>query len=130
VVTACFLGPALLTAQKPPRIEPDSLRQSVISSMKDGLKEMVKAQNLYFSRHKAFAANLKSSTPPPKPLPYQLHIVAADAGGWSAVTTAAGEPALHCGIYVGSGVAPNAAVVASAVPACWSVVGDGSMVTE
>lgn len=61
---------------------------------------------------------------------YQIQITAADTRGWSGVATATAEPTLYCGSYVGAGVAPNAAVVAPTVPACWRVVGDGTMVTE
>lgn len=126
---ACVALPARLKAQGPGQIRPDSLRRAVITKMKQGLRGMLATESEQYDRNWSFAINVSAATSA-EALPYHLEVTAADARGWTAVATATAEPALHCGIFVGAGVAPNAAVLAPTVPACWRVVDDSTMVTE
>ncbi len=104
-------------------------RTAALSAMKQGLRQMVLIQSTRYESHKSF-----TSSPPREsgkaPDAYRIEIVAADLAGWTGVTTSTADPALHCGIFVGRGAAPNAAVVAPTVPACWRVNGDGSIDTQ
>jgi hypothetical protein len=116
-----------LTAQS--KAIPPAARKSLLNAMKQGLRQMVVAQSTYYEVHGTF-----TNSPPngvaKASATYHFELSGADPSGWTGVTTSTADATLHCGLYVGRAVAPNAAVVAPTVPACWSVNADGSMTTE
>ena len=103
----------------------------MLASMKSDLRNLVTAEEGFFSDNQDYSGTLG---------PAQVNGVAGagtvafvpsannvitvtrqSAGGWSAtVTNATLKGAIQtCGIFVGSGVAPNGAVTAEGAPACY-----------
>ncbi|MBA3344632.1 MAG: prepilin-type N-terminal cleavage/methylation domain-containing protein [Gemmatimonadales bacterium] len=100
--------------------------KAVLASMKSDLRNLVTAEEGYFSDVQAYtktAAAAQSATEVAftPSTGNVLTIGAADAAGWNATIT---NPTLKgtiktCGIYVGSAATPNAAVKAEGAPACY-----------
>jgi type IV pilus assembly protein PilA len=105
--------------------------KAVLASMKSDLRNLVTAEEGFFSDNQDYASNLGAGqingvggagTVAFVPSANNAIVVAyVDAGGWAATVT---NPTLKgliktCGIYVGSGVAPNGAVKAEGAPACY-----------
>lgn len=127
LVGAC-LSAGSLAAQSAPRAKADSTLTTTVAAMKSALSTLVTAQNTHFSRHHVYAPDL-TSTPTPQASLYRMRILDPTAKGWSAIATSAADSTVHCGLYIGSAPAPNAAVVAPGTSACWRVRDDGSMET-
>jgi len=105
--------------------------KAVLASMKSDLRNLVTAEEGFFSDNQDYSGTLGAAqvngnggagtvafTPSANNV---LVVTRQSAGGWSAVAT---NPTLKgaiqtCGIYVGSGVAPNGAVTNEGAPACY-----------
>jgi prepilin-type N-terminal cleavage/methylation domain-containing protein len=114
--------------------------KAVVASMKSDLRNLVTAQEAFFSDNQDYAggtyvgdgtqysqagtggaASTLAFTPSSK---NTIVVTYVDAAGWSATGTNPAVPATStpntCGVYVGVvGNAPNAAVIAEGAPACW-----------
>ena len=102
-------------------------QKAIVASMKTDLKNLVTAQEAYFSDNNAYApaagnvqaAGVVAFTPTTGNV---LVLSNAAATGWTGVMT---NPAVTsvpstCGVYIGPvGNAPNVAVVQEGAPACW-----------
>jgi prepilin-type N-terminal cleavage/methylation domain-containing protein len=100
--------------------------KAVLASMKSDLRNLVTAEEGYFSDNNNYTAVMAAtqSATAVAFVPTTGNTVAitnVTAGGWTAtVTNAALQGTVqNCGIYVGSGAAPNAAVKQEGAPACW-----------
>ena len=106
--------------------------KAVVASMKSDLRNLVTAQEAFFSDNQDYAggiagtqkngvagAGVAAFSPSAGNV---LKVTYVDAAGWSATAT---NPAVKgvpntCGVYVGVAAnAPNAAVKAEGAPACW-----------
>jgi type IV pilus assembly protein PilA len=110
--------------------------KAILASMKSDLRNLVTAQEGFFSDNQTYSTTLGASqvnaaTPGGacdgevafQPSSGNTVVVGGcDAAGWSAtVTNSAIKGAIsECGIYVGSGTAPNAAVATEGAPACYT----------
>jgi len=105
--------------------------KAVLASMKSDLRNLVTAEEGFFSDNQDYAGNLGAAqvngvggagtvafTPSAN---NNIAIAYGSAGGWAATATNATLKGAiqNCGIYVGSGKAPNAAVTTEGAPACW-----------
>jgi type IV pilus assembly protein PilA len=114
--------------------------KAVVASMKSDLRNLVTAQEAFFSDNQDYAggtykgdgtvyvqknglagAGLLAFTPSANTTVVVTYV---DAAGWKATSTNPAVPATSvpatCGVYVGvAGNAPNAAVKAEGAPACW-----------
>jgi len=108
-------------------------QKAIVASMKSDLRNLVTAQEAFFSDNNDYAGNI---VPTPQVngtggagsvtfVPSQGNVVVltyVDAAGWTATAT---NPAVTgtpntCGIYTGPAAnAPNAAVTQEGAPACW-----------
>ena len=111
--------------------------KAILASMKSDLRNLVTAQEGFFSDNQTYsvtlgAAQVNAATPggacdgevafqPSSGNAVVVDPADCTAAGWSAtVTNTAIKGAIAtCGIYVGSGTAPNAAVVTEGAPACY-----------
>ena len=104
-------------------------QKAIVASMKTDLKNLVTAQEAYFSDNNAYApaagaaqaAGVVAFTPTTGNV---LVLSNASANGFTGVMTNPAVPATSvpntCGVYVGPVAnAPNAAVVQEGAPACW-----------
>ena len=101
--------------------------KAYIAQMKSDLKNLASAEESYFADKNTYASLAAIQADP-----YKWTVsggaqvtpsVTGAAGGWSASlldarVTSTGATK-NCGIYAGSGAAPNAAVTAEGVVACW-----------
>jgi prepilin-type N-terminal cleavage/methylation domain-containing protein len=105
-------------------------QKAVVASMKSDLRNLVTAQEAYFSDNNTYApaigaaqaAGVVAFTPSTgNVLAGPTTAGTNGAGGWSATMTnpAVTQAPQTCGIYVGSAAAPNAAVVQEGAPSCW-----------
>ncbi len=100
--------------------------KAVLASMKSDLRNMVTAQEGFFSDNQTYAtgygatqtATAVAFVPSANNV---LTFATVSAAGWAAsATNATLKGAITtCGVYVGSGTAPNAAVTNEGAPACW-----------
>ena len=108
--------------------------KAVLASMKSDLRNMVTAEEGFFSDNQTYSKVLAAAQANTAPggacggtvafTPSSGNVITiggCDAGGWDAtVTNATLKGTIQtCGIYVGSGTAPNAAVKAEGAPACY-----------
>ena len=107
-------------------------QKAVIAGMKSDLRNMVNAEEAYFSDYQTYIGVLGATqtaaqiafqpTGTGGASPNVVTFTAATASGWAATitnATLAGATITRCGIYVGTAAAPNAAVVSEGAPACW-----------
>jgi hypothetical protein len=97
--------------------------------MKSDLRNLVTAQEAFFSDNNTYAAGIAAA---------QTNVAVAfvqsagnavpvianvTAGGWSATITnpalAAPDVPTQCGVYIGTAASPNAAVTNEGAPGCW-----------
>ena len=100
--------------------------KAVLASMKSDLRNLVTAQEAYFSDNQTYApaigaaqaAGVVAFVPSTN---NTLTLSTMTAGSWAAEAANATlkSTITKCGIYVGSGTAPNAAVKAEGAPACY-----------
>jgi type II secretory pathway pseudopilin PulG len=105
--------------------------KATLASMKSDLRNLVTAEEGFFSDNQDYAGltgaaqvngTAGAGTVAFTPTTGNVIVIAyKDAGGWAATVT---NPSLKgtiqtCGVYVGSGAKPNAAVVAEGAPACY-----------
>jgi prepilin-type N-terminal cleavage/methylation domain-containing protein len=101
-------------------------QKAIVASMKSDLRNLVTAQEAFFSDYNTYAAGFANAqsatqvafTPSSGNV---LTIGVATAGGWNATIT---NPAVtgtpnQCGVYTGTAAAPNAAVTQEGAPGCW-----------
>jgi prepilin-type N-terminal cleavage/methylation domain-containing protein len=100
--------------------------KAVLASMKSDLRNLVTAEEGYFSDNNNYTAVMAAaqSATAVAFVPTTGNTIAitnVTAGGWTATATngALQGTVKNCGIYVGSGAAPNAAVKQEGAPACW-----------
>jgi prepilin-type N-terminal cleavage/methylation domain-containing protein len=105
--------------------------KAVLASMKSDLRNMVTAEEGFFSDNQDYATTLGATqvngtggggTVAFVPSANNVIVVTRQsAGGWSAVVTNATlKGAIQtCGIFVGSGAAPDPSVKAEGAPACY-----------
>jgi prepilin-type N-terminal cleavage/methylation domain-containing protein len=113
-------------------------QKAVVASMKSDLRNLVTAQEAFFSDNQDYAGgsyvgdgtqysqagtggagSTLSFSPSSK---NEITVAYVDAAGWSATATnpAVTDAPNTCGVYVGAVAnAPNAAVTAEGAPACW-----------
>ena len=109
-------------------------QKAVVASMKSDLRNLVTAQEAFFSDNNDYAGGTTSSAQVNGVggagkvafVPSTGNVLAltyGSAGGWSATVTNPAVPTTStpntCGIYVGTAAAPNAAVVQEGSPGCW-----------
>ena len=100
--------------------------KAVLASMKSDLRNLVTAEEGYFSDNQTYAPAIGAAQGAGVAafVPSQNNTIALStvtAGGWAAEAsnlTLKGT-ITKCGIYVGSGTAPNAAVTNEGAPACY-----------
>jgi type IV pilus assembly protein PilA len=100
--------------------------KAVLASMKSDLRNLVTAQEAYFSDNQTYApaigaaqaAGVVGFVPSAN---NTLTLSTVTAAGWAAEAANATLKGTitKCGIYVGSGTAPNGAVKAEGAPACY-----------
>jgi hypothetical protein len=129
MAAACLAVAPCLAAQAAPPAAADSAHAALVRTMKDDLRRLVKAQDAYLARHQEYATSLPGSEFAPAD-GHLVTIVSTGTLGWTGTVTAAQEPGLTCGLYVGNGVAPNGAVIQAREPACWRPLPDGSLSAE
>ncbi len=103
-------------------------QKAVIASMKSDLRNLVTAQEAFFSDQNVYATGIAAAQT------VALAAFVASTGntiaglgastgtGWAATVTnpaVAGATPANCGIFVGTGAAPNAAVTNEGAPGCW-----------
>jgi type IV pilus assembly protein PilA len=105
--------------------------KAVLASMKSDLRNLVTAEEGFFSDNQDYAGTIAATQSNGTAgagkvafVPSSNNVITIayqSAGGWAAtVTNATLKGAIQtCGIYVGSGAAPNAAVTAEGAPACY-----------
>ena len=101
-------------------------QKAVLASMKSDLRNLVTAQEAFFSDNNTFAGTIASaqSTTAAAFVPSKGNVIVVagnTATGWSATVTnpaVTGTPAT-CGVYVGDATTPNAVVTNEGGPACW-----------
>jgi type IV pilus assembly protein PilA len=108
--------------------------KAILASMKSDLRNLVTAEEGFFSDNQTYSTNLGAAqantvaggacggTVAFQPSSGNTIAVAnCTAAGWqaTAANTALKGAIQTCGIYVGSGGAPNAAVVTEGAPACY-----------
>ncbi|MFN8652324.1 MAG: prepilin-type N-terminal cleavage/methylation domain-containing protein [Gemmatimonadales bacterium] len=105
-------------------------QKAVVASMKSDLRNLVTAQEAYFSDRNTYAtaigatqaAGVVAFTPSSGNVLSAITTAGTGgAGGWSATVTnpAVTQAPTTCGIFVGAAAAPNAAVTQEGAPACW-----------
>jgi type IV pilus assembly protein PilA len=100
--------------------------KAVLASMKSDLRNMVTAQEGFFSDNQTYATGYAATQGATDVafVPSTNNVItigSVSAGGWNAtITNATLKGTIQtCGIYVGSGAVPNAAVKAEGAPACY-----------
>ena len=108
--------------------------KAVLASMKSDLRNLVTAEEGFFSDNQTYSTTLGAAQANTAPggacggtvafTPSSGNVIAVgacDAAGWNAeVTNATIKAAIKtCGIYVGSAATPNGAVKAEGAPACY-----------
>jgi type IV pilus assembly protein PilA len=102
-------------------------QKAILASMKTDLKNLVTAQEAFFSDNNTYATS-NAPTQTATAVAYEpttgnvlAGLGASTASGFAATMTnpaVTGTPAT-CGVFVGSGTPPNAVVVQEGAPACW-----------
>ncbi len=101
--------------------------KAVLASMKSDLRNLVTAQEGFFSDNQTYATGTNATGQTATEVyftPSSNNVITLSnvtAGGWTATVTNATLKGQikNCGVYVGSGATPNAAVTAEGAPACW-----------
>jgi len=100
--------------------------KAVLASMKSDLRNLVTAQEAFFSDNQTYATAVAAaqSATAVAFVPSANNVIAlttVTAAGWAGEATNATLKGTitKCGIYVGSGTAPNVAVKAEGAPACY-----------
>ena len=100
--------------------------KAVLAGMKSDLRNLVTAQEAYFSDNQSYAPALGAAQAAGVAafVPTTNNVIALSTGtaaGWAAQATNATLKGTitKCGIYVGSGTPPNGAVKAEGAPACY-----------
>jgi prepilin-type N-terminal cleavage/methylation domain-containing protein len=101
--------------------------KAVLASMKSDLRNLVTAQEGFFSDNQTYATGLdatKQTATAVYFVPSQNNVIAltnVTAAGWTGEATNATLKGTitKCGIYVGSAAAPNGAVKNEGAPACY-----------
>jgi prepilin-type N-terminal cleavage/methylation domain-containing protein len=109
-------------------------QKAVVASMKSDLRNLVTAQEAFFSDNNDYAGGTTSgaqsnATGGSGKVTFvpstgnALALTYGSAGGWSATITNPAVPTTStphtCGIYVGTASAPNTAVTQEGSPGCW-----------
>ena len=116
----------------PSSAAPDS---ALISGLKADLRLLVAGQDAYLAEHAKYASSTEVLGFRPASGDTVRFTLAGQPdgrrrGGWSATVTSSRRPDLGCGVFVGDGVAPNAAVTDFRTPACWWSLPNGAMTGE
>jgi len=100
--------------------------KAVLAGMKSDLRNLVTAQEAFFSDNQTYATGMAATQSATNVafVPTTNNVITLStvtAGGWAGqVTNATLKGTItKCGIFVGSGTAPNAAVKAEGAPACY-----------
>ena len=100
--------------------------KAVLASMKSDLRNIVTAQEAFFSDNKTYGTGINATQTATLVafVPSGVNSVVLStvtASGWAGVASNATLKGTitKCGIYVGSGTAPNAAVKNEGAPACY-----------
>jgi type IV pilus assembly protein PilA len=106
-------------------------QKAILASMKTDLKNLVTAQEAFFSDNNDYAgvagaaqvnglggAGTVAFTPTTGNV---LNLTYGSSGGWSATMTNPAVTAVPstCGVFLGTAAAPNAALVQEGAPGCW-----------
>ncbi len=96
--------------------------KAYVAAMKSDLKNLVTAQESYFSDASTYGAvaNLTGAGVWAATTGVTAAVTAPTATGYAATATHAGATGTTaCGVYVGTGTSPNAAVTVEGEVACW-----------
>jgi prepilin-type N-terminal cleavage/methylation domain-containing protein len=100
--------------------------KAVLAGMKSDLRNLVTAQEAFFSDNQTYAVGINATQTATQVafVPSANNVITLSnvtAAGWTGeVTNATLKGTItKCGIYVGSGAAPNGAVKAEGAPACY-----------
>jgi hypothetical protein len=126
---ACLLIVPPASAQTGHGSASDTVHSALVEAMKLDLRRLVKAEEEFFGRHRTYTAVLPESDFATRP-ERQVVVVAHAEKGYSATMTTTEEPGLSCGLFHGTGRAPNAAVTRAREPACWHNRPDGVVVRD
>jgi prepilin-type N-terminal cleavage/methylation domain-containing protein len=96
--------------------------KAYVASMKSDLKNLVLAEESYFTDFNTYAANAADANLALLWAPTTNVVVViggASATTFNATATHPGAVGTTCGVYVGAGASPNAAVVNEGEVTCW-----------
>ncbi len=105
-------------------------QKAIVASMKSDLRNLVTAQEAFFADQNTYATAISPTTSTTAATFVQsagnvaptITAGTTIASGWAATITnpqLTGGSITTCGIYVGTGTAPNAAVTQEGAPGCW-----------
>ena len=126
---ACLLIVPPVSAQTGHGSASDTVHSALVEGMKQDLRRLVKAEEGFFGRHHTYTAVLPASDFETRP-ERQAVVVAHAEKGYSATMTTTEEPGLTCGLFHGTGQAPNAVVTRAREPACWHNLANGVVVRD
>ena len=126
---ACLLIVPPAAAQTGHGSATDTAHAALVEGMKQDLRRLVKAEEGFFARHRTYTAVLPADDFETRP-ERQAVVVAHAEKGYSATMTTTEEPGLTCGLFHGSGKAPNAAITRAREPACWHNLPSGVVVRD
>jgi hypothetical protein len=126
---ACLLIVPPASAQTGHGSASDTVHSALVDAMKQDLRRLVKAEEGFFARHRTYTAVLPESDYATRP-ERQVVVVAHAGQGYSATMTTTEEPGLVCGLFHGSGAAPNPVVKQAREPACWHSLPSGVVVRD
>jgi len=126
---ACLLIVPPVSAQTRHGSASDTTHTALVETMKQDLRRLLKAEEAFFARHHTYTAVLPGSDFATRP-ERQVVVVAHGDKGYSATITTTEEPGLTCGLYHGSGIAPNPVVQRARDPDCWHALPSGVVVRD
>ncbi|MFQ5703389.1 MAG: type IV pilin protein [Gemmatimonadales bacterium] len=95
--------------------------KAYMAAMKTDLKNFVLAEESYFTDHNTYGtlAQVQADSLFNSTKDVNMAGGATSLTGWAATATHSGAPGKTCGVFVGNGTPPNAAVTNEGEVACW-----------
>lgn len=124
ILIAASIVLAAPAAAQETAIPDDSTHSALIRTMKADMRALVRAQEKFFAKHQTYADSTSLAQVAPASGGV-FRIVTAGPQGWSGTLKV---EAVSCGVFVGIGESPNAAVWRHGEPGCWFRGRDGIMV--
>jgi hypothetical protein len=123
LVAASVVLAAPVVAQET-AIPVDTTHSALIRTMKADMRALVQSQENFFAKHQTYADSTSLAQVAPASNGV-FRIITAGPQGWSGTLMVG---AVSCGVFVGIGQSPNAAVWRHGEPGCWFRGRDGIMV--